>query len=795
MAVCTNCGYVGPDTFNFCPACGTQALNPAKDSESLVGATLNDKYRVISQIGSGGMGTVYLAEHMRLRKRVALKVLHQDLNLGEEAMQRLQREGIAAGKFSHPNAIQIFDFEQANGVVYLAMEYVEGQTLKQLLKSHGSLAVEDAIDLIRQLLEVLAEAHSQGIVHRDLKPDNLMIVEGSSGRRSLKVLDFGLSKLVDLPLHSSLHTQTGRLLGTPLYMSPEQCSGGEIDHRSDLYSAGLVLFEMLTGEPPFHGSTIAEILFKHTMTAPPALLDGRPQLKVPEDLEQVVRKALLKRKEDRHQSAREMLLAIESIRVDHLARPGAGAGTTILLTEERMRRGRHSFWLVTAAIAVLLGMFVLISALLTGTRDSGRSGAKMVYARVSLKPVGERSEAEGRYVSYLDQARRLISEGRVEQARALITSAMLEYCCDSEAYLLRAQVYRIDKDLDLAARELEEALKRDPEFADAVVEQGWVLLDRGQYSQSRAKFEEAERLDSASTEALAGRAAAAYSLGLLEESKVLLEKLISVRPDSALSYYYLGMIALARGALSAASDRFIEAKRQDPSMADAAFGLGEVYDRQGRSDEAERQYREALHKNQSLEGARESLAALLIETERVPEAETILREGLAHSNDSPTLLILLATALDAQQRSPEAIIELERAVRADTMHARSRVLLGTYYQRARRFAEAEEQYQAALEIDPYLSVPFLNLGLLYFETGDHESARNCLEDAVAADEKEGDRPLDDGDALLAYHSLGILYMDYLESPDEAIRCLEKYQSLGGKDERVTTWLRRLALMR
>ena len=215
---CPNCTFQSLETFAFCPQCGTK-LPGATTEAPILGRTLNSKYRVLREVGSGSMGTVYEGEHISLKKRVALKVLHSDLQLGDESIQRFQREGIAAGQFSHPNAIQIFDFDRDEGpIFYLAMEFVEGLDLKRLIREEGAQSVESALHVVRQILGALAEAHRHGIVHRDLKPENVMIVRGTGPHR-VKVLDFGLSKLVDRPLDVSL-TEVGRVMGTPLYRSP-----------------------------------------------------------------------------------------------------------------------------------------------------------------------------------------------------------------------------------------------------------------------------------------------------------------------------------------------------------------------------------------------------------------------------------------------------------------------------------------------------------------------------------------------------------------------------------------------
>src|SRR5262245_14857338 len=200
MTTCLQCGHADAAEFLYCPRCGTKAVGSATVANPILGRILNGKYRIEIEIGQGAMGTVYLGEHIGLKKKVALKILHNDLQVSDESLQRFQREGIAAGKFNHPHLIQIFDFDRSDSgpgprLFYLAMAYVEGVSLPLFLRQRGRLPVDTAVRLARQMLSCLAEAHRSGIVHRDLKPDNIMVSEFSRGELRVKVLDFGLSKL------------------------------------------------------------------------------------------------------------------------------------------------------------------------------------------------------------------------------------------------------------------------------------------------------------------------------------------------------------------------------------------------------------------------------------------------------------------------------------------------------------------------------------------------------------------------------------------------------------------------
>ena len=219
----------------------------------MAGRTIEDKYRLGDKIAAGGMGTVYRAERLMIGDTVAIKILHPEHVADATATERFRREAQAAARLKHQNAVQIYDFGVTDdGLVYLVMELVEGQSLRQIIREQGPLMPSAAAEVLRQSCAAIDEAHRQSIIHRDIKPDNIIVsISGSSFR--VKVLDFGIAKLRDMAATNM--TQTGSVMGTPHYMSPEQCVGEELDGRSDIYSLGIVLYEMLAGVVPFNSPT------------------------------------------------------------------------------------------------------------------------------------------------------------------------------------------------------------------------------------------------------------------------------------------------------------------------------------------------------------------------------------------------------------------------------------------------------------------------------------------------------------------------------------------------------------
>ena len=277
--------------------------------DTLINTLFDGRYRIMRKLGSGGMADVYLAEDEELGRRVAIKILNDRHANDEQFVERFRREAKNAAGLSHPNIVSIYDRGEAEGTYYMAMEYLDGRSLKELVVARGPLPIQDAIAATRQVLGALRFAHRKGVVHRDIKPHNVMA--DADGR--LKVTDFGIART-----GVSQMTEAGSIIGTAQYLSPEQARGAAVDQRSDLYSVGIVLYEMLTGQVPFTGESPVEIAMKHLSDTPrpPSML--RPE--IPPDLDMVVLRALAKNPEDRFQTAEEMDAELERV--------AAGAGVT-----------------------------------------------------------------------------------------------------------------------------------------------------------------------------------------------------------------------------------------------------------------------------------------------------------------------------------------------------------------------------------------------------------------------------------------------------------------------------------
>src|SRR5579875_500673 len=260
-----------------------------------IGKVFDGRYLIERKLGAGGMADVYLAEDQELGRHVALKLLNARHAHDEQFVERFRREAQSAAGLNHPNIVSIFDRGYAEDTYYIAMEYLDGRTLKELIVRNGPTPIPIAIDYARQVLAAIAFAHRHGVVHRDIKPHNVVV--GKDGR--LKVTDFGIARS-----GASQMTEAGSIVGTAQYLSPEQARGAPVDPRSDLYSLGIVLYEMLTGKVPFTGDTPVEIAMKHLSQVPEPPSELRPE--VPHDLDAIVMRALAKDPDQRYASAEEM---------------------------------------------------------------------------------------------------------------------------------------------------------------------------------------------------------------------------------------------------------------------------------------------------------------------------------------------------------------------------------------------------------------------------------------------------------------------------------------------------------
>ncbi len=311
MRHCTQCGAEQPGDARFCPRCGTAVVATAPQGDAMLGKVVAERYLLVEKIGQGGSGTIYRGEHTTLRKKVAIKILHLQLSQDETAIERFRREATTVGEIDNDHILQVLDFGRTDDKrLFFAMEYLEGETLTKVIERERQLAVPRVIDILIQVGEALMEAHGIGFIHRDLRPRNIFLTTRRGRADFVKLLDFGLAKLI-LPDQQAKQTAMGMTFGDPRYMSPEQARGETVDRRADIYSLGVIAYEMLTGNPPYAGSGTFEVLQKHLDAPVPSVRGERKDC--PEWLDQAVARALAKKPDDRFIT---ILKLLESLRAE-----------------------------------------------------------------------------------------------------------------------------------------------------------------------------------------------------------------------------------------------------------------------------------------------------------------------------------------------------------------------------------------------------------------------------------------------------------------------------------------------
>jgi serine/threonine protein kinase/tetratricopeptide (TPR) repeat protein len=364
---CPECGFENPADLSYCGKCGTQ-LGPAEDSaapptktieapkeELTTGSIFGDRYQIIEELGKGGMGRVYKALDKKINERIALKLIKPEIASDKKTIERFSNELKFARKIRHKNVCQMFDLGEYQGTHFITMEYVVGGDLKRLIRKMGRLSAGQAISIAKQVCDGLGEAHKHGVVHRDLKPQNIMVDDDGS----VRIMDFGIARSTE----AKSITGAGVMIGTPDYMSPEQVESKETDHRSDIYSLGVILYEMVTGQVPFEGDTPFSIGVKHKSEAPKPPKELNEQ--IPDDLNQVILRCLEKDKNERYQSTGELCSELVSIEkgiptTDRIApkiRPTTSREVTVTFQPKKVLVPALIFIVLVAAAIIVWQVF------------------------------------------------------------------------------------------------------------------------------------------------------------------------------------------------------------------------------------------------------------------------------------------------------------------------------------------------------------------------------------------------------------------------------------------------------
>src|SRR5215831_2422923 len=376
--VCPQCGSEYETGDRFCPKDGA-SLRPKSGGDPMIGRVIADRYLILARLGEGGMGRVYAAEHVKMNRQCAIKVMNPSLMNDGESATRFAREASNAARILHPNVAAVFDFGESDRTVYLVMEYVDGEPLSDILAREGALQPRRAIDIARQIADGLSAAHELGLIHRDLKPDNVIVTRKRDGKEIAKVVDFGIAKAVSDSPQDAL-TRSGLVIGTPEFMSPEQLLGDPVDARTDIYSLGCMLFQMLSGTKPFDADSREQMIRRRLHEPPPHVRDVVPS--VPKRVDTLIAHMLARSTNERLASAAEVSASLDPALVmsgwdlERISPPNVSVRTsrgaptvtsdaadlgmlpTIVLKINQNNAGRVAFGALVASVLLFGGMFL-----------------------------------------------------------------------------------------------------------------------------------------------------------------------------------------------------------------------------------------------------------------------------------------------------------------------------------------------------------------------------------------------------------------------------------------------------
>jgi len=696
----------------------------------MIGRTLAH-YRIESTLGAGGMGVVYKAHDTHLHRPVAIKVLRPDAVANPERKRRFVQEAKIASALNHPNIITIYDIDTADGTDFIAMEYLAGQTLDRLIGCQR-LPLREALHYAIQIADALAKAHAAGIVHRDLKPQNVMVGE----ERLVKVLDFGLAKLTEpeendefaATLTAGPRTKEGAIVGTVAYMSPEQAEGKKVDARSDIFSFGVVLYEMLTGQQPFQGDSHLAILSAILKEEPSPVIEIAGSM--PTELETIVSRCLRKDRDRRFQHAADLRVALEE--VSEALRPASVAAAPGAQTGKRLARRRRL--LAVAAVAAAGALIVILSPSLRQT----------AWDRLGLPrlPAGNELAVLPFHCDGDDAAGRAFCDGlgetivrklrQLEQFHPEIRVAPGNHL---RQYGVRSAA---DARLVLGSRlALAGAVRRTGDRVELLA----TLVDTETQRELRRQAVDASMGDLAMWQVeVIGRIAGMLGVKLSSQERGILAGGGATVPQ-AWDQYVRGQGHLQRAAQEADLNRAIElfgqAVEREPSFALAHAARGEAYlekstrTKQVRYREiAEQSCLRAIALEPRLVLAHVALGEVHSEAGRWKEAIEQFRRALDIDPAWMTGYLRLPAAYDALGRLEEAESTLRRLIQARPNYTVPYLHLSAFYIRRARYAEAEPVLRKAVELAPNLGAGYMNLGAVYHYLGRFDEAAAMMKKSL-----------------------------------------------------------------